>query len=172
MTQDLTCIVILLQVNTTNKRRETPVSCAQNLHLAFLLKRASSLESQKSVASFASPDDPFASFLTQKFSDNDEDINQKVSRVFKAIKVGDVPLVAFYFGIERVRETAEVVECHPFCDCVKCRGQSQVWNLEQTKIFPIFILCHDQQLTICTKTFLLTVLWPFWEVHLIHFSLT
>jgi len=81
--------------------------------------------------------DPFAP-LFSSMKDEDSEADEKLSRVFKAINVGDLPLVAFYIGIEKYLPPREPffaveVECHPFCDCVKCSSpvsRNQVrWNL-------------------------------------------
>ena len=113
------------QVNTKNKRRETPISSSHNLHLAVVLKAASILETQKDCSH-----ETFASILTQKFNDKtDEESEEKVRRLFKSVKVGDLQLVAFYLGVEKLvpsREQVDVDGCHQFCDCVKCVSRHQV----------------------------------------------
>jgi hypothetical protein len=103
----------------------------QNVHLSYLLKRAA-FDRRKNVT--PPTVDAFASFLARNHSEKNEESDGKISRVFKAIKVGDVPLVAFYYGIDQFRETTES-ECHPFCDCAKCNNQNQV-NSFLTSLHP------------------------------------
>jgi hypothetical protein len=69
----------------------------------------------------------------------------------KAIKVGDVPLVAFFYGIDLQVEVA----CQPFCDCAKC---SAAVNRDQVRspVQPeqgcqIFLGTTNQNGKKCTK---------------------
>uniref|UniRef100_A0A146LTI8 Ankyrin repeat domain-containing protein 27 n=1 Tax=Lygus hesperus TaxID=30085 RepID=A0A146LTI8_LYGHE len=137
-----------------NKRKQTPLDLAHNMHLLEVLSspRRNNIPISP-VLNISLNDISVAAASTSQLDFSEEDLEfnspnkmklgirpnstdgiRKVERVLRAIMYGDVQLACFYLGIEPSTHDEQDESCHPLCPCKTKKDTEKSIALGDTRV--------------------------------------